>query len=216
MAQTQEVWWRPEGRSPFALDPAKPAGPQIIAAIGQFGIIFGGPALGLVAIDRYPFLIPDRVIYIGGLGSILSWFAASFAFFPDKSLPKGMPMAMKLAFRVGFGLCATFLVLGLVGIANGYATPVVERTVAVVAKHETLQRDPSHRTYYVAIRAWPDSRAVVELGAPRAVYDRLDVPITAIDTPGKALEAMPDAAHVRLEIGQGRFGQEWLAAIRMP
>jgi len=33
----------------------------------------------------------------------------------------------------------------------------------------------------------------VELGAPREVYDRLVVPLIAIDTPQQELEAMPDS-----------------------
>jgi hypothetical protein len=50
MTQAQEVWWRPGGRSPFALDPNKPFWPQIGSAIGQALIIFGGPAIGLLTI----------------------------------------------------------------------------------------------------------------------------------------------------------------------
>jgi hypothetical protein len=76
-----------------------------------------------------------------------------------------MPQSAKLAFRAGFGLCMTGL-LGIFGIANGYDTPLVSREVPVVAKHQTLERDPSRRTNYVAVGAWPNSREVVELGAP--------------------------------------------------
>ena len=54
MADVREVWWRPGGRSPFALDPSQPFGPQIASAVGQGLIIFGGPAIGLVAIDHFP------------------------------------------------------------------------------------------------------------------------------------------------------------------
>lgn len=79
MSNVQEVWWRPGGRSPFALDPTKPRLPQIASAIGQTLIIFGGPIIGLVAINHYPFLIENRTIYIGGLVSIVFWFLASFA-----------------------------------------------------------------------------------------------------------------------------------------
>ena len=35
MSNVQEVWWRPGGRSPFALDPTKPRLPQIGAMVGQ-------------------------------------------------------------------------------------------------------------------------------------------------------------------------------------
>jgi hypothetical protein len=216
MSNAQEVWWRPGGRSPFALDPAKPRLPQIVSAIGQSLIIFGGPLIGLFAINRYPFLIMDRTIYIGGATGIVFWFLASFAIYGDKDFPRGMPQFLKLQFRAGYGLCMTFLLLGLFGIANGYGMPTISRDVAVVAKHPTRHSDPARRTYYVAMRAWPSSRAVVELNTPRDVYDRLRVPLTAIDTPQEELDAMADSGSVRLIVGQGRLGVEWLKGIELP
>jgi hypothetical protein len=215
MSNAQEVWWRPQGRSPFALDPNKPRLPQIASAISQVSIIFGGPAVGLVTIKYYPFLIEDRTLYIGGLASIVFWFLASFAMFGSESFPRGMPQLLKLQFRAGFGLCMTGLLLGLFGIANGYDTPLISRNVAVVAKHTTRERGPANRTYYVAVRAWPSSHAVVELGASRGVYDQLPVPFTEIDTPQEALDAMPDAGQVRLIVGEGRLGLEWLKSIEL-
>jgi hypothetical protein len=215
MSNVQVVWWRPGGRSPFALDPTKPRLPQIASAIGQALIIFGGPIIGLVAINHYPFLIEDRTIYIGGLVSIVFWFLASFAMFGRDSFPRGMPGNLKPPFRAGFALAMTFLVLGIFGIANGYDTPVIDRDVAVVAKHATRHSDPSRRTYYVALRAWPPLRTVVELGAPRDVYDRLAVPRTEIGTPLHELEAMPDRGSARLIVGEGRLGLEWLKGIEL-
>ena len=213
MSRAQGVWWRPEGRSPFALDPSKPRWPQIRSAIGLSFIIFGGPLLGLLAIKHYPFLIMDRTIYIGGAAGIAFWFLASFAIFGDEDFPRGMPQFLKLQFRAGYGLCMTFLLVGLFGIINGYDTPLISRDVAVVAKHMTRQSDPAKRTYYVAMRAWPPLRTVVELGAPRAVYDQLRVPRTEIDTPQEQLEALPDHGSVRLIVGAGRLGLEWLKSI---
>jgi hypothetical protein len=162
MTHAQEVWWRPGGRSPFALDPTKRFWPQIGSAIGQALIIFGGPLIGLATIKYYPPLIADRTIYVGGLAGIAFWFLASFAMFGDASFPRGMPKFLKLQFRAGFALCMTFLLLGVFGIANGYRTPTINREVAVVAKHPTLQSDPNRRTYIVAVRAWPPSSDVVE------------------------------------------------------
>jgi len=107
----------------------------------------------------------------------------------------------------------TGLMLGLFGIANGYDTPLISRDVAVVAKHTTRHSDPANRTYYVAMRAWPPSRTIVELGAPREVYDRLSIPLTAIGTPQADLDAMPDSGFVRLIVGEGRLGLEWFKAI---
>jgi hypothetical protein len=216
MAYGRHVRWRPGGRSPFSLDPSNPRWPQIISLVGQCGIIFGGPLLALVAISHYPFLIEDRTLYIGGLATIVFWFSASFALFDANAFPPGTPGFVRLGFRAGWGLCMTGLLLGLDGIANGYGTPLVMRDAAVVSKHQTRERDPSRRTYYVAMRAWPGSRTVVELGAPREVYDRLNVPLTPIDTPQHVLDTMPDAGHVRLTLGDGRFGLEWLKGIDHP
>ncbi|MEA2823810.1 MAG: hypothetical protein QOF03_292 [Alphaproteobacteria bacterium] len=206
-------WGRPGLRNLFRLDPSKPYWPQILSIIGQFAIIFGGPSIALVTIAHYPFLIQDRTLYIGGLSSIGFWFLASFVVAND--FPRGTPQSVKLIFRAGYGLCMTGLLLGLSGIANGYGMPLISRTAAVVSKRPTLQRDPSARTYYVATRAWSGSQTVVELGAPREVYDNLNVPITAYETPQTMLDAMPDAGHVRLILGQGRFGLEWLKRIEL-
>jgi hypothetical protein len=209
----QEVWWRPGGRSPFSLDPGKPKGPQIASAALQMAVIFGGPALAIIAIDRYPLLIEDRTLYLGGLSSIAFFFAVSFAFFTKRNLPRGIPLAAEIPFRAGWALATTALLLGIALVANGYGTPLAGRDAAVVAKHQTRERDPARRVYYLALRAWPDSPSIVELGAPREVYASLVVPVTAIGTPEAALEGMPDAATVRLILGQGRFGWEWLKTI---
>jgi hypothetical protein len=216
MSNSEQVWWRPGGRSPFALDPAKPFWPQIISILWQSLIIFGGPAIGLVTINYYPFLIQDRTLYIGGLASVVFWFVASFVLYGRDDFPRGMPQFLILQFRAGYGLAMSFLLLGIAGIANGYDTPLIARDVAVVAKHPTRHSDPARRTYYVAMRAWPYSRTVVELGAPRDVYDRLRVPLTAIDTPQEELDAMADSGSVRLIVGQGRLGVEWLKGIELP
>jgi hypothetical protein len=214
--QQYGVWGRPGLRNIFGLDPSRPLWPQIFSIIGQFAIIFGGPCIALVTINYYPFLIQDRTLYIGGLASIGFWFLASFVLFGANDFPRGTPGSVKLTFRAGWGLCMTGLFLGLGGIANGYNTPLFNQDAAVVSKHQTLERDPSRRTYYVAVRAWPGSQSVVELGAPREVYNRLNIPVTPFDTPQTVLDAMPDAGHVRLILGKGRFGLDWLKRIDLP
>jgi hypothetical protein len=119
-------------------------------------------------------------------------------------------------FRAGWALGVTFLLLGILGIANGYGTRLVVRDAPVVAKRQTLHRDPGQRTYYVATRPWPGSRKVVELDAGRATYDRLAVPVTDMNTPRQELDAMPDAGRVRLTLGEGRLGLEWLRGVGLP
>jgi hypothetical protein len=219
-ADGKQLWWDSRVRRLcrlFGVDPSKPRLPQIPLLlwrlVWQTGIILGGPLLGLFMLNHYPFLIQDRTLYIGALGSIVFWFLASFVIPHWSDFPRGTPLIVKLQFRVALGLCMTFLMFGIFGIANGYGTPLVSREVPVVAKRHTLERDASKRTYYLAIRAWPGSHTVVELGAPHAVYDQLDVPIAAFQTPQQVLDAMADAGYVKLTVGEGRLGLEWLKQV---
>jgi hypothetical protein len=197
----------------LGIDPRKPLGPQIASAVGQIAFILGGPAIGLVTIRHYPFLIRDRTIYIGGLTGIAAFALASVAVVKTSSLPAGLPTPMRYMFRLGLGLAATFWLLGITGIVNGYGTRVINRPVVVVGKRQTRQRDPSRRAYYLAVRAWPPLPTVVELDGPAAVYEKVDVPLIALDTPQSQLDAMPDSGAVSLAVGQGRLGLEWLSGI---
>ena len=197
----------------LGFDPTKPMGPQVAVAAAQLAFIFGGPLVALVTINDYPFLIQDRTLYVGGLSSIALFSLATFALFGAESLPKGLSLTNALMFRAGCGLAMTGWLLGIGGIANGFGTPLFSREVAVVGKRHTLQHDPANRAYYLAVRAWPHSDAVVELDAPRAIYDRLDVPLTDMHTPQSDLEAMPDVGRVRLVLGKGRLGLDWLKRI---
>jgi hypothetical protein len=56
----------------------------------------------------------------------------------------------------------------------------------------------------------------LSIRAPREVYDRLDVPVTAIGTSQQELDAMPNSGYVCLTVGEGRFGLEWLKRIDLP
>lgn len=212
---TDEMWGAP-ATNRFGFDPARPRWPQIASMVAQLGYIFLGPGIFLFAADRYPFLIQDRTLYALGLGGIALFFAGSFLLFGESAFPRGMPWPRKLLFRAGFGMCTTGLVLGVALIANGYDTPLTTRDVAVVCKRATLQRDASRRTYYVGVRAWRDSRTVVELAAPRQIYDRLHVPAVRVDTPQADLDAMAATDVVRLVVGEGRLGWEWLQKIELP
>jgi hypothetical protein len=197
----------------LGIDPDKPLGPQIASAVGQIAFILGGPAIGLVTIRHYPFLIRDRTIYIGGLMGIALFAVASVAVVKTSSLPAGLPTPMRYMFRLSLGLAATFWLLGISGIINGYGMPVMNRRVMVVGKRQTRQRDPSRRAYYLAVRAWPPSPTVVELDGPVAVYEQADVPVIDVNTPQSRLDAMPDTGTVSLAVGQGRLGLEWMSGI---
>jgi len=200
-------------RDLFSLDPSKPKNPQILAVILQFLVILGGPALGLAAIKFYPFLVQDRTWDIGGVASILILFLTSFLYFKDNDFPAEVPALLRLLFRMGWGLALTFLLVGVVGIANGYGTKLTNREVEVVSKHQSRERETSRRTNYLSVRAWSKSRAVVDLEVSREIYERLDVPLTPIHSPQEMLDEMPVAGHVRLVVGEGRLGLEWFKRV---
>jgi hypothetical protein len=195
----------------LSLDPSKPRGPQIARIAAQMFGILGGPVLGLIGMLRYPMLIPDRDLLIGGLASIMFWFAVSFFIMRGKAFPTGMPSAAKLMARFGIAVCATAWTVGFVGIANGCATPLIARDAPVAYKRTSRDSDPKRRSHYVGARLWSSSRDVVELSVPQAIFNRLDVPDTGSAQPD--LVAMPDRGHVRLSVGQGRFGIDWLHGV---
>lgn len=172
-----------------------------------------GPPLAFVVAAAYPFLIRDRTLYLFAGGSMCFFFLFSFvAFHHDPSLPK-FPLLFRIIARFGWALVSTAFVWGFIGIVNGLGTPLESREVPAVAKHPTLQRDPTRRTYYIAVRPWRGSGTVVELPGPRATYDQLPVPVDAIDTPQTVLDNMPDTGQVVLVVGRGRLGLEWLKSI---
>ena len=203
-------------RHPFALDPNKPAAPQIFWTVVGVGYVFAGPLLGMVTLAHFPPLWMDSTIYTVGLGGMAVCFLLSFPVIPNRRMPRGLPLSMNLVARAGWALCAMFLLLGIGGIANGYGMPTATRDVPAVAKHHTRHTDPSRRSYYLSVRAWPGARQVVDLPAPADVYARLDLPVSVIGTPQADLVAMPDAGVVRLTVGQGRLGQPWLKSVGTP
>jgi hypothetical protein len=208
-------WWRPGGRSPFSFDPDKPLWPQVLSAVGQATIIFGGPVIGLIGISHFPALVTDAAIYGLGLGSIFILFLASFPLIPARSLPKGIPLGAALMFRAGWSLCMTFLWVGAGLMLNGYDTLPITRDVAVVGKRESLQRDPTHRQYSLEVRAWPPSRFVTEVDTTRQVFEAASVPVVAVDTSEATLQTMTDAGTARLTVGRGRLGLDWVKKIEV-
>jgi hypothetical protein len=41
----------------------------------------------------------------------------------------------------------------------------------------------------------------------------MDVPLVEVDTPPQALAALPARARVRLSVGKGRLGVEWIKGV---
>lgn len=157
-------------------------------------VFFLGFALGLLAIDRYRFL-DDQGVWVLAAVYVLA-FAASFAVARKKFFPSGTPTWARVMARAGWALSFAFLCLGIVGIANGVGSPIHDRTVICVGKRMTRQRDPDHRVYYLQVRPWATTDRVVEISAPRDVYDRVS-----------------EGSAVRLAVGDGNLGIEWISAV---
>jgi hypothetical protein len=212
MANTDVPKARWNERRPV-FDPSKPRGPQIAwLAAEMFGLL-GGPIFGLIGMVRYPILIPDRVLVLGSLASIALWFAISFLFIRSKYFPNDMPNSARLMMRFGIAICATAWVIGLIDIANGYATPVITRDAAVAYKRASRDSNPDRRDYYFGARLWSSPRDIVEITVPRDLFNRVDVPNTDLERFHPAFHEMPNRGNVRLMVGQGRLGIEWLHGV---
>lgn len=197
----------------IVLDPSKPRGPQIARIAAQIFGILGGPIFGLVGMVCYPILIPDRLLVAGGLAGVVLWFAASFSFVRDRFFPGDAPFSGKLMVRFGIAVCATGWTIGAIDIANGYATPVSARNIPIAYKRASRDSDPERRSYYVGARLWSSPRDIIEITVPHELFNRLDVPNTDVETSHPAFGAMPNAGHVRLLVGHGRFGIQWLHGV---
>jgi hypothetical protein len=205
MADGVPYWW-PKGSNKWGFNRRKPLTPQLIASAAQMAFIFGGPLVMLYMIPRWPPLAEDRVLVVIAVACMAFGFVASFVVIPRRTLPPRLPLAMNLMYRLGLGMCFAMLVFGVAGIANGYRTPVFVREVPVVAKWGP----------YVYARPWPGSRSVIAIDVSDSVYDGVEAPIAYIHEPEAELEAMPDAAQVRLVLGKGRLGFDWIKSAELP
>jgi hypothetical protein len=214
MARLQ-VQGMPTGRDRAGLERVAQSRSQLVVNVAGLLAVLCGWVLGPVAFSLYPLLNTERASYLWILGGvmlgILVWL--TLALWGRLSWMTGRAVRLA-AFVCGLGVA--FLPYGLFGIANGYATPLVVRDVPVVAKQQTKQANPNQREYYVTTRPWPGSRAVAQVTVSRAVYEQLAVPVTTTRTRHETHEAMPDAAHVRLTLGAGRLGVDWVHGVSLP
>lgn len=192
------------------LDPSKPRGPQIAAMCALMCAIFGGPILGLIGMLKCPLLVPDDVLALGGLASVVAWSAVSLLVIGSRWCPKNMPLGSKLMMHMGFAVCATGWMIGALDIANGYGMPVLTRDVPIAYKRASREADPS---YYVGARPWSSPRNIIEITVSHALFDHLDVPDTDLQTPRPDYGALPNRGYIRLLVGRGRFGIEWLHGV---
>jgi len=196
----------------FHFDPTKPRWIQILKIAAQMGAFFGGLLLSLVSMFVYPMLLTDRGFAAVYLGGPLLAFGVTFFLVHRSWFPADMPPSARLQVRLGIGMCAAFACAGLFGIVNGYRTPLVIQDSPMVYRRTSTPSDSKQMGYYVGTRVWPSSRDVYEVIVPRSVYANLDdVPVlTQGRITRRQIEAIPDHGMLRLLVGRGRLGVNWL------
>ncbi len=198
----------------FHFDPSKPRWVQIMWLSIQLFWIFGGMVLALVSLFMYPMLLTGAGYAIMYLGPLAVGIVIGFFITPRTWLPADMPVLVKIQVRCGVGLFLAAWFIGIFGIVNGYATPIVVRDAPMVYRRTTTPSDPHHMTYYVGTRVWPSSRDVYEITVRPALFASLDAPVTTQwHIPQQQLFAMPDHGLLRLAVGRGRLGFDWLKGV---
>jgi hypothetical protein len=167
---------------------------------------------GIVTIKYFPPLVTGDTFVRGAVALLAITFAGMFLV-RKTVFPPSVPVTARILARAGWALALSFLVLGVFGIGNGLGTPVQSRLVDCVGKRMSRERDPDRRQYVLELRAWPDSSAVTEVDVPRSLYEYMNVPLVEVDTPPQALAALPARARVRLIVGKGRLGVEWIKGV---
>ena len=198
----------------FHFDPNKPRWVQIVWLVVQIFGLFGGLVLALISMFAYPMLLTGTGYAVVYLGPIVACFVISFLIIPHTWFPADMPVSARFQMRFGVGLFAAAWFVGLFGITNGYATPVVVRDAPMVYRRTSTPSDPHQMSYYVGTRVWPSSSDVYEITVQRAFYESLAVPVTTQwYISRRQLDAMPNDGLLHLRIGRGRLGINWLEGV---
>jgi hypothetical protein len=198
----------------FHFDPTKPRWLQIVKLTAQIFALLGGLLLALASMLMYPMLLSGTGYAIVYLGPIALVFVTSFFLVAQAWFPADMPAFVRLQMRFGMGLFAAAWFIGVFGIANGYATPIIVQDAPMVYKRTSTPSDPKQISYYVGTRVWQSSRKVYEITVRRDLYLHLDVPVVkAWHIPWQQLHAMPNRGLLRLTVGRGRLGINWLHSV---
>lgn len=157
-------------------------------------LLFGGPLLGLAAIDFYPFLDPRTfTVACEALGVV---FVLSFLPASRKLFPPGVPGPLRVVARAGWSLAFIFLCVGVIGISNGLDLKLETPSVQCVGKRMTRERNPGDRTYSLELLPWPGSSRQAEVDVPRDVFLRVH-----------------SGDRVGLVVGRGNLGIEWVQSV---
>ena len=201
----------------FSFDTSKPRWVQVLTCSAQVGGLIGGLVFELVAMIKYPMLLAGVGFAITFLAPVLVGSVVMLFMTPRSWCPVTMSAPLRFQFRLGMGLCVSAWFVGAFGIANGYATSVVTRDAPMVYRRTSTPSDPKRMGFYVGARVWPSSRDVYEITVPYKLYAALDVPeTTQWHVPSQQLHAMPDHGLLRLSVGKGRFGIDWLNGVVGP
>lgn len=198
-------------------DPSKPRWIQVATCSAQVIGILGGLVLELVSMIKYPMLLASLGYATTYLGPVALGFAVVFFVAPKTWYPATMSTATRIQVQLGLGLCLSAWFVGAFGIANGYATPLAIEDAPMVYRRTSTPSDPKEMSFYVGARVWRSSRDVYEITVPRTLYETLSVPVvTQWHVPSRQLSAMASNGLLRLRVGKGRFGIDWLHSIVGP
>jgi hypothetical protein len=153
---------------------------------------FGSLLLAMYAIRRYP-LLDDRV-YLVLLVALPVFFAFSFLVPLLKQLNR-FPIWMNVSGRLG-GFCipAVAMVWAFVLLLNCWPHQNEEtKVLPCLGKRSTPQRQPS---YYIRVRPWNYKMREVDLPVSKEIYANV-----------------PEGALVRVVIGEGTLGLEWIRSV---
>jgi hypothetical protein len=198
----------------FSFDTSKPRWVQVITCGAQIFGLLGGLLFELVSMLAYPMLLTGwgyMIVYLApiAVGAVVMMFLT-----PRSWCPATMSAPVRVQFRLGMGLCVSAWFIGAFGIANGYATSLVTQDAPIAYRRTSTPRDPDHMSFYVGARVWPASRDVYEVMVPQKLYAALDAPIiTGRHVSTQQLYAMPDHGVLRLRVGKGRLGIDWLDGV---
>lgn len=201
----------------FSFDTSKPRWVQVATFSAQAFGLLGGLMIELVSMLAYPMLLTGWGYAIAYLAPIAVGSVVMLFMTPRSWCPANMSAPVRIQFRLGIGMFASAWFVGALGIANGCATSLVTQDVPMVYKRTSTPSDPNQMSFYVGARVWPSSRDVYEVTVPRTLYATLDAPvITQWHIPTQQLNAMPDHGLLRLSVGKGRFGIDWLHGVVGP
>lgn len=211
---TSTVPQRQRDNRKFSFDTSKPRWVQVVTCSAQILGLVGGLVVELVSMIKYPMLLTGwgyAVAYLApiAVGSVVMLFMTPRSWYPANMSPPA-----RLQFSLGIGLFVSAWFVGAFGIANGYATSLVTQDVPMVYRRTSTPSDPEQMSFYVGARVWPSSRDVYEITVPHKLYATLDAPvITQWHVPAQQLNAMPNHGLLRLSVGKGRFGVDWLHGV---